>query len=81
MALAGKPQKATMNYYKSNRDALSLDSKYLLAAAYALAGNKDKYKQILPKSFEGEKSNTSFSGSFYCFITYPTNDRDKWYMG
>jgi uncharacterized protein YfaS (alpha-2-macroglobulin family) len=64
MALYGKPRTSSMNYYKSRRDLLSLDAKYLLAAAYALAGDKDKYKQILPAAFEGEVSDPTFSGSF-----------------
>lgn len=65
MALYGKPLKSSMNYYKSRRDLLSLDSKYLLAAAYALTGDKDKYRQILPAAFAGEVSAPTFSGSFH----------------
>ncbi len=65
MALMGKPNISTMNYYKSRRDLLSLDSKYLLAAAYALAGDKKKYAQILPPAYAGETSNKVSGGSFY----------------
>jgi len=65
MALDGKAKKSTMNYYKSRRELLSLDSKYLLASAYALSGDKEKYKQILPAKFEGELSNPVFGGSFH----------------
>ncbi|MEN8121547.1 MAG: MG2 domain-containing protein [Bacteroidota bacterium] len=65
MALAGKPRVSTMNYYKSRRELLSLDSKYLLASAYALSGDKEKYKQILPPAFEGELSKPVFGGSFH----------------
>ncbi len=65
MALMGKPSISMMNYYKSRRDLLSIDSKYLLAAAYALAGDKKKYAQILPPAYAGETSNKSFGGSFY----------------
>ncbi len=68
LALAGDKQMSTMNYYKARPDQLSLDGKYLLAAAYALAGDQKKYKEILPSSFEGEKSNKSFGGSFYSYI-------------
>lgn len=68
LALAGKPDISSMNYYKSNLVELSLDSKYLLAAAYALAGDKVKYKSIVPVSFEGEIANTSFGGSFYSYL-------------
>ena len=65
LALAGKAQISTMNYYKSNPNLLSLDAKYLLAAAYALSGDKDKYYDVLPKEFSGEVSVPQFGGSFY----------------
>ena len=65
LALAQKPQMSTMNYYKANRDLLSLDSKYLLATSYALAGDKEKFAQIVPQAFEGEESVQVFGGSFY----------------
>ncbi|MBN2215007.1 MAG: alpha-2-macroglobulin family protein [Bacteroidales bacterium] len=68
LALAGKADISSMNYHKSNLQDLSLDSKYLLAAAYALTGDKEKYKQILPVVFEGEKANKSFGGSFYSYL-------------
>jgi uncharacterized protein YfaS (alpha-2-macroglobulin family) len=68
LALAGEPDISTMNYHKSNLQDLCLDSKYLLAAAYALTGDKEKYKQILPVAFEGEKANRSFGGSFYSWL-------------
>ena len=44
---------------------LSLDSKYMLSAAYALAGDKNSFKQLLPSSFSGEVSVAVFGGSFY----------------
>lgn len=65
MALAGEAKMSLMNYYKSRRDELSIDAKYLLAAAYALAGDKNKYQQIVPPEFSGEISNPVFGGSFY----------------
>jgi len=68
LALAGQPQPATMNYYKSNSGMLSMDSKYMLAAAYTLSGQALQSKQILPAAFTGEKANTAFGGSFYSYI-------------
>ncbi len=68
LALAGKPQYSSMNYYKSHQNKLSLDSKYLLAAAFALSGNMKSYRELLPAEFEGEISKNSFSGSFYSYI-------------
>ena len=68
LALAGKPQNSTMNYYKSNLNDLSLDGKYLLAAAYAITGDNQKYREVLPDSFSGEISKRVFGGSFYSYI-------------
>ena len=68
LALGGKPENSTMSYYKSNPQLLSLDSKYLMAAAYYMAGDKTKYREILPTSFTGEESVTQNGGSFYSAI-------------
>jgi uncharacterized protein YfaS (alpha-2-macroglobulin family) len=65
LALAGKPQVSTMNYYKQNSDQLALDSKYILSAAFALAGDKGKAKEMLPSQFAGEVSVKETGGSFY----------------
>lgn len=68
LALAGKPQVSTMNYYKANTQLLSLDCRYLLSAAYAIAGDKRKYQELLPTSFSGEVSVPETGGSFYSDI-------------
>jgi alpha-2-macroglobulin len=64
LAMVGKNQNATMNYYKQNSNLLAMDSKYLLSAAYALAGDKMKFKELLPTSFNGEISAYETGGSF-----------------
>jgi uncharacterized protein YfaS (alpha-2-macroglobulin family) len=68
LALAGQPNASTMNYYKSNPQLLALDSKYLLAAAYALSGDKNSFKEFLPTAFTGEESVAETGGSFYSDI-------------
>lgn len=68
LALAGKAQRSTMNYYKNNKDALSLDGKYLLAATYALIGDDTRFRQVLPDAFDGEISKRISGGSFYSYI-------------
>lgn len=68
LALAGDPQYSSMNYYKAHSNTLSLDSKYMLAAAFAVSGQKAKAYEVLPKEFEGEKAKTVFGGSFYSYI-------------
>lgn len=65
LALSGKPNVSVMNYYKANPALLSLDSKYLLSVAYAIAGDKAKFQEILPTSFSGEVSVAQTGGSFY----------------
>jgi uncharacterized protein YfaS (alpha-2-macroglobulin family) len=64
MALAGKPDISTMNYYKQNIQLLALDCRYLLSAAYAIAGDKNKFREMLPGSFSGEVSIQETGGSF-----------------
>jgi uncharacterized protein YfaS (alpha-2-macroglobulin family) len=68
LALAGKSNVPVMNYYKSNQHLLSLDAKYLLSVAYAIAGDKSKFKEFLPGSFSGEVSVAQTGGSFYSDI-------------
>ncbi len=64
LALAGKPNPGVMNFYKSNPQLLSLDCKYLLSAAYALAGDKRSYQEFLPAQFAGEEAVAETGGSF-----------------
>jgi uncharacterized protein YfaS (alpha-2-macroglobulin family) len=68
LAIAGQSQQATMNYYKAHRELLTLDGKYMLAAAYAMSGQPTQAKEVLPPAFAGEVANHSFSGSFYSYI-------------
>ena len=64
LALARKPNQASMNYYKTNNAELALDSRYLLAAAYALAGDKKSFATLLPNAFNGEEAEVETGGSF-----------------
>jgi len=68
LALAGKPNVPVMNYYKSNPQLLSLDSRYLLSVTYALAGDKTRFREFLPGSFTGEVAIAQTGGSFYSDI-------------
>jgi uncharacterized protein YfaS (alpha-2-macroglobulin family) len=64
LAMANRPNVSVMNYYKANPALLTLDCKYLLAGAYALAGDRKGYSEFLPSRFEGEISVTQTGGSF-----------------
>lgn len=65
LSLAGRNQVSVMNYYKANAQLLALDSRYLLSAAYAVAGDRRSYQAMLPGSFAGEESVQQTGGSFY----------------
>lgn len=64
LSLAGMPDYATMNYYLSRRELLTGDTKYLLAGAYALAGQTTTYNDLLPQTFEVENAPDETGGSF-----------------
>lgn len=65
LALAGRSDVSAMNYYKANQHLLALDSRYLLSAAYAIAGDKRSFSSMLPGSFSGEESVPQTGGSYY----------------
>ncbi|RYF80957.1 MAG: hypothetical protein EON98_12920, partial [Chitinophagaceae bacterium] len=65
LSLANRPQASTMNYYKASGPLLALDSRYLLSAAYAVAGDKRSFNALLPSSFSGEESVQQTGGSYY----------------
>lgn len=64
LALAGRPQANAMNYYKANSSQLTADSRYMLAAAFALAGDKNAFFDLLPDGMGNEVSNVETGGSF-----------------
>jgi len=68
LSLAGRPQGSVMNFYKAKPEMLALDSKYLLSAAYAAAGDRRSFQAMLPSSFSGEASEQETGGSFYSFL-------------
>jgi uncharacterized protein YfaS (alpha-2-macroglobulin family) len=68
LALAGQPNVSVMNYYKASPALLALDCKYLLAAAYAQAGDKKSFREFLPSQFAGEESVAQTGGSYYSDI-------------
>ncbi len=64
LALANRANVPVMNYYKNNQKDLAPDSKYLLAAAYALAGDRKSFATLLPTSFPKEEITAETGGSF-----------------
>ena len=70
LALRGKPQTARMNFYKSRPELLTPDSRYLLAAAYALSGDPAAAGYVLPQAL-GKLSRAESGGS----LGSPIRDR------
>ena len=69
LALSGRSNVPAMNYYKANPAILALDSRYLLSAAYATAGDKKSFMAMLPSSFTGEESVAQTGGSYYSDVS------------
>ncbi|RYY60038.1 MAG: alpha-2-macroglobulin family protein [Chitinophagaceae bacterium] len=65
LALAGRSNVPAMNYYKAKPEVLAIDSRYLLSAAYAVAGDKKSFQALLPSKFAGEESVAQTGGSYY----------------
>jgi uncharacterized protein YfaS (alpha-2-macroglobulin family) len=68
LAMSGHPNIPTMNYFKSSPGLLTLDSKYMLAAAYALSGDMRAFSAMLPNGFDGERATRDLTGSFYSYL-------------
>lgn len=68
MSLAGNSNISLMNHYKGKMVSLTEESRYLLAASYAMAGDKTNYRFILPKSYGFPQYKRDFNGSFNSVI-------------
>lgn len=64
LALSGKGDLATMNYYKARLHLLPGDSRFFLAGAYALMGKWQAAFEIIPSSFSPVKTERTTGGSF-----------------
>jgi hypothetical protein len=63
LALAGKPEKSTMNYFKNNAlDKIQDYSQYQLAGAYALSGDLQTARTLLPKTVTAVKQDDRETG-------------------
>lgn len=63
LALAGKPEKSAMNYFKNNAlDKLRDYSQYQLAGAYALSGDRQTARTLLPKTITPVKQDDRETG-------------------
>jgi alpha-2-macroglobulin len=64
LSLAGKPDESLMNYYKSHPSRLCEDSRYLLAAAFAMKKDLTSFESLLPKAMPTDIPLRLSGGSF-----------------
>ncbi len=64
LAMAGKPNRPTMNYYKQNAALLTADSRYLLATAFYRVGDTKSYTTLMPKQFVDASRGRQSGGSY-----------------
>jgi hypothetical protein len=64
LAVAGKPNRPAMNYYKQNAGLLTPDSRYLLAATFFRVGDTRSYTTLLPKRFVDNTTGRQTGGSY-----------------
>ncbi len=64
LAMAGKPNRPTMNYYKENSGQLTTDARYLLATAFYRVGDTKSYNTLMPKRFVDTSRGRQSGGSY-----------------
>lgn len=64
LALAGRQDVSTMNYYKGRLHLLAEDTRYLLAGAFAQSGKWNAWHDLVPSSFKSARPLRESGGSF-----------------
>ncbi|GAB4054785.1 alpha-2-macroglobulin family protein [Spirosoma litoris] len=64
LAVAGKPNRSAMNYYKQNANLLTPDSRYLLASTFFRVGDTRSFSALLPKKFTDNTTGHQTGGSY-----------------
>ncbi|WP_460968900.1 alpha-2-macroglobulin family protein [Spirosoma migulaei] len=64
LAVAGKPNRSAMNYYKQNAALLTPDSRYLLASTFFRVGDTRSFAALLPKRFTDHTTGRQTGGSY-----------------
>lgn len=64
LALAGKPNRSAMSYYKQNSALLTPDSRYLLASSFFRVGDTRSFSDLLPKKFSDNTTRRHTGGSY-----------------
>ncbi len=68
LAMAGKPDISTMNYYKANKNILTGDTRYLLAGAYAYSGRMNIFNELTNEALNFEQNTRSLGNDFDSYI-------------
>ncbi len=64
LAMEGRQDVPTMNYYKGQTSTMTQDSRYMLACTYLALGDKKSYEALLPQAFSVERYRPMDGGSF-----------------
>jgi hypothetical protein len=64
LALAKRPEPSVMSFFRSERSLLTTDTRYLLAGAFALSGDRRSYADVLPPEFSVDNPTRTSGGSF-----------------
>lgn len=64
LSLAGQPELSVMNFYRTAKSLLTNDTRYLLAGAFALSGDRITFLELLPPQFVVEEPQRTSGGWF-----------------
>lgn len=64
LAIAGKPNRSAMNYYKQNIGSLTSDSRYVLASSFFRVGDTRSFTALLPKRLSDATTGRQTGGSY-----------------
>jgi len=64
LAIAGVPEKSVMDFYRIEKSLLTHDTRFLLAAAYALSGDRKTFNELLPPQFVTEEAARTSGDNF-----------------
>ncbi len=64
LASATQTDLSVMNFYRTAKALLTMDTQYLLAGAFALSGDRKTYVELLPPQFAAEEAQRTSGGCY-----------------
>jgi uncharacterized protein YfaS (alpha-2-macroglobulin family) len=64
LAIAGVPDRSIMDFYRGDKALLTGDTRIMLAASYALSGDRRTYAELMPAQFAVEDPERTSGGCF-----------------